>query len=1080
MSEESPLNIFDPVYFDEALLDNPPPPPRHRRAKRMPGTLLPVLLKTGDFWVPDVWRLRANATEAVNACRVRRSIVRDVPPIDFEALVELGEFIGLDADSGREFHVQMAAPNFVYTPKVVIFRESDGGLMIVMAVPGGTLIVPRRAPRESAGAPDLRDDFEVVCVFDHEGLFYAAPLAACWRFALAWGPNVPLAAELSLALQARDASFLTPPKAPHFRRLEVEVTFRLDAEHAQRFIDDLYVQARSGAFVVVGGSGPPEAIVQIRPMDKTRWIAELAFDYDGLVVPPADSPHSEDSVGRERHLVRDFMAEDLALETLTGLLGEPDEFGCVWVIARRRVQALRETLAAIQQEHGWRVEMADEPIASAMDGRLSGLSSEVIFRPFRFGQLNADGERSYQHYTEQTRKIAAQEADEIAKALAETLEDAVEVPERVDGRDAATRSADACALRDLIGRGLELHVAYLRFEAIELRWLKVVEIRRLLAVQGQSRETLDTALEVAASLVAASGHVLFAHQRDALRGVLFRLWAGQGAILALPVGYGKTLVALLAAVMLKRFGVVVAPVLWVGTKSTLVSLRSDLRRFMPELKVNDFTGPNRVALFEGIDLVMTSYDFLRRDSRLNRVTGLAEGVLMEATWGLLVADEVSVAANPLTLNFEMLRALRERAQRVLLLNATMLENTTVDVWSHLELMSPRGYGIAIRATRDDEALEKPGPESDQVREVVRRNIFAYAVDEKQCSGEDIRLPSVTWRAPVLVPISPEHAASMTAFLVIAAKYMRLHKDSSRTLGAVTRLRRACHAPRYLSKSGEVGFKVGPTPRARAIADLVAAEWAAGHHCLVFSSWLDTLKVIADHLTERGLAFDLFAGPTELEQRTVLAKKWGDGRQPPQTTPALLLQPMAGGRGLNLVGADRVIFAEPFWNPALMQQCVGRAHRMGQLRPVEVIVFTSEALIEQVVERRAEAKRRLAEAIFGGDRLPTEVAVSAWTECHAVLGYKSDTPIEEHERQARIAELLAVLEHAEELSLDREAAAAGLPAREHEIALGDARIELLNGPLSRPLNGFGNAYFVTHEDVEAVWRALSPIWERLTP
>ena len=364
MSEESPLNIFDPVYFDAALLDNPPPPPRHRRAKRMPGTLLPVLLKTGDFWVPDVWRLRANATEAVNACRVRRSIVRDVPPIDFEALVELGEFIGLDADSGREFHVQMAAPNFVYAPKVVIFRESDGGLMIGMAVPGGTLIVPRRAPRESAGAPDLRDDFEVVCVFDHEGLFYAAPLAACWRFALAWGPNVPLAAELSLALQARDASFLTPPKAPHFRRLEVEVTFRLDAEHAQRFIDDLYVQARSGAFVVVGGSGPPQAIVQIRPMDKTRWIAELAFDYDGLVVPPADSPHSEDSVGRERHLVRDFMAEDLALETLTGLLGEPDEFGCVWVIARRRVQALRETLAAIQQEHGWRVEVADEPIAS--------------------------------------------------------------------------------------------------------------------------------------------------------------------------------------------------------------------------------------------------------------------------------------------------------------------------------------------------------------------------------------------------------------------------------------------------------------------------------------------------------------------------------------------------------------------------------------------------------------------------------------------------------------------------------------------------------------------------------------------
>ena len=120
--------------------------------------------------------------------------------------------------------------------------------------------------------------------------------------------------------------------------------------------------------------------------------------------------------------------------------------------------------------------------------------------------------------------------------------------------------------------------------------------------------------------------------------------------------------------------------------------------YAPELRVCDCTGGGGVADFAAVDLVMTNYNLARGMTGVDFETGgTVVGALVQATWGLLVLDEFSVVANPGTSSFHSVAAIRAQAKRVLLLNATMLENTTVDLWAHLESKRPPPCSIRLRS-----------------------------------------------------------------------------------------------------------------------------------------------------------------------------------------------------------------------------------------------------------------------------------------------------------------------------------------------------------------------------------------------
>jgi TATA-binding protein-associated factor len=80
----------------------------------------------------------------------------------------------------------------------------------------------------------------------------------------------------------------------------------------------------------------------------------------------------------------------------------------------------------------------------------------------------------------------------------------------------------------------------------------------------------------------------------------------------------------------------------------------------------------------------------------------------------------------------------------------------------------------------------------------------------------------------------------------------------------------------------------------------------------------------------------------------------------------LISTKAGGTGLNLTGADTVIFYDHDWNPANDNQAQDRAHRIGQTKPVTVYKLVSKGTIEEKIIERQAIKQSLADEIIGED------------------------------------------------------------------------------------------------------------------
>jgi SNF2 family DNA or RNA helicase len=173
------------------------------------------------------------------------------------------------------------------------------------------------------------------------------------------------------------------------------------------------------------------------------------------------------------------------------------------------------------------------------------------------------------------------------------------------------------------------------------------------------------------------------------------------------------------------------------------------------------------------------------------------------------------------------------------------------------------------------------------------------------------------------------------------------------LAALTKLRRAACDPRLVAPElGMVGAKVQEFER-------LAQELVAGRHkALVFSQFTDFLRLLRERLDAAGLKHQYLDGSTPQAQRTqrVAAFQAGEG-------DFFLISLKAGGFGLNLTMADYVIIADPWWNPAAEDQASGRAHRIGQQRPVTVYRLVTQGSIEDRIVQLHSAKRALAEGVL---------------------------------------------------------------------------------------------------------------------
>lgn len=154
---------------------------------------------------------------------------------------------------------------------------------------------------------------------------------------------------------------------------------------------------------------------------------------------------------------------------------------------------------------------------------------------------------------------------------------------------------------------------------------------------------------------------------------------------------------------------------------------------------------------------------------------------------------------------------------------------------------------------------------------------------------------------------------------------------------------------------------------QALDKLLRRLQSGGHRALIFTQMTKVLDILEQFLNIHGHRYLRLDGSTKIEQRQTLTDRFNNDTR----ILAFILSSRSGGLGINLTGADTVIFYDLDWNPAMDKQCQDRAHRIGQTRDVHIYRMVSEHTIEANILRKANQKRMLDDVVIQEGEFTTD-------------------------------------------------------------------------------------------------------------
>lgn len=152
-----------------------------------------------------------------------------------------------------------------------------------------------------------------------------------------------------------------------------------------------------------------------------------------------------------------------------------------------------------------------------------------------------------------------------------------------------------------------------------------------------------------------------------------------------------------------------------------------------------------------------------------------------------------------------------------------------------------------------------------------------------------------------------------------------------------------------------------------LAVLLRKLKSEGHRALIFTQMTKMLDILEAFINLYGYTYMRLDGSTQPEERQTLMQRFN-------TNPKIflfILSTRSGGVGINLVGADTVIFYDSDWNPAMDQQAQDRCHRIGQTREVHIYRLISQSTIEENILKKANQKRVLDDLVIQSGGYNTE-------------------------------------------------------------------------------------------------------------
>lgn len=440
---------------------------------------------------------------------------------------------------------------------------------------------------------------------------------------------------------------------------------------------------------------------------------------------------------------------------------------------------------------------------------------------------------------------------------------------------------------------------------------------------------------------------LFRYQKE---GVCFTVTAGR-SLMADDMGLGKTIQALAAAELLRNEK---------GIATTLIVCPTSLK-YQWKTEIEKFTGSS-VKVIEGLALQRnhqyTENHFYKIISYHALVNDLKEVTALSPD--LVILDEAQRIKNFKTKVAQTVK--KVNSPYALVLTGTPLENKLEELYSIMQFVNPFKLGPFYRFLDSHQVKDEKGKVTGY-RNLNEIGTLLSDVMIRRRRGEVLHQLPARMDKILFVPMTAEqrrvHDECGNIVARIVAKWRRFghlsEQERQRLLILLNQMRMVCDSTFILDQESRHDTKVEEVMN---IIDEVISE--GEEKLVIFSQWERMTRLVAQELDSRGIGYEYLHGGVPGNKRGALYEGF-------TTNPEkrIFLSTDAGGVGLNLQAGSIVINLDIPWNPAVLEQRIGRAHRFGQKRNVTVINLVAAQTIEHRMLSVLKFKSSMAAGILDG-------------------------------------------------------------------------------------------------------------------
>ncbi|CAI7637185.1 unnamed protein product [Penicillium manginii] len=414
--------------------------------------------------------------------------------------------------------------------------------------------------------------------------------------------------------------------------------------------------------------------------------------------------------------------------------------------------------------------------------------------------------------------------------------------------------------------------------------------------------------------------------------------------------------------------------------------QQEVKQYAPFLKCIAYVGPpaERARLQAEIadsDIVVTSYDVCRNDN----------DILNPINWNYCVLDEGHLIKNPkakITLSVK-----RIMSNHRLILSGTPIQNNVLELWSLFDFLMPGFLGTEkvfldrfakpIAASRFSKSSSKEQEAGALAIEALHKQVLPFLLrrlKEEVLNDLPPKIIQNYYCDPSELQKKLFEDFSKKEQKELQEKVGSTERnDKEHIFQALQYMRRLCNSPALVVKDGHKQYNevqsylsakrsnirdVSHAPKLSALRDLLVdcgigldhsaegeldtgASYVSPHRALVFCQMKEMLDIVQNDVLKKllpSVQYLRLDGGVEATKRQDIVNRFN-------TDPSydvLLLTTSVGGLGLNLTGADTVIFVEHDWNPQKDIQAMDRAHRIGQKKVVNVYRLITRGTLEEKI------------------------------------------------------------------------------------------------------------------------------------